>query len=516
MRFSHTFSRFAIISAFFIFTFFILSSSLAYAADSSGLVGVTAISPWKLESLPCRALNYALELQNKDSAPHVYHLSMDNYAQYVKFDINDFELGIGKSKVVKLDIVLPCSVNGNQALNLNIKPSDANYHAKVQLYADIKSDYTREISVAPVSVCRGEVGKGSLQISNPSTTPNMFLLDSDSRAIALDANNAVLPPNSQAYFNFTVKPLSKLGLTTVGFVIKDFSGTEKIPFSVTVKNCDHEFVLLDKKIIAVSGVEDTFQIPVSGSGDFKLAIDGPEWISLNTESLSLSDEKKDGAITLKINAIEGVEPGDYDVLILAKNGETASEKIVVIVTGSDFVRYVRSYIYQIIVALLALAVVIFFFTSKGGKPKENKVTEVKETTTTAFDALDLDKLELKDNCKILTEVKVNVEKKSPFWRYLAIVVVLLGSIGTLVGYYFDALWNSLSGTWSYLAESFNGFFSNYSYELDVFLQYVQTYWQYVASLSLSLTSFIAKGVSIKCMISFSRCLILRLTRKYMR
>lgn len=475
-----------------IITLFLLAFS-SIAAFSP--IGISSVTPWKVESLPCRTLSYTLELTNNEQTPQKYHFSAENYAKYIVFSVNDIEIIPQESKQVTIYATLPCSVSGDITFNLKIKPLAAKYSAYVQLSANIKPDYTREISVAPVSVCKGEPGKGSVHVLNPSATPNKVYISASLPSwMELQANSALLPPNSQADFNFSVYSNAALGDHSVGFTVKDFSGTTEVPFVVNVKNCDHEFLLQDRSILAVKGVSERFNIPVKGSGEFKLALQGPKWAVLETEQLNLP---KDTMITVSFNVSDDIEVGDYDIIVLAQNGETVNDKIIVSVTGNIFVKLLREYSYHLLGMLALLALIFAGFRHSPKKSKDDEI-EIEEETdkSSAFDNVDFN---LGDNVKVFKKFEVNPSKKSNGWMVWAGAVLVLAGIAALFGMYFGQIsscladkLNWISGiVWPYLSGA-HGFFTwklsflypYYAwgvYYLKYALNYIAAYWQYLAS-----------------------------------
>ncbi len=428
-----------------------VSSITAYSP-----VEIKAVSPWQIESLPCRAVTYEFDIVNNDKITRKYHLSVDKYPKYVEFSDNDFSIVSGKSKRVAMYTVLPCSVSGEVILNLRVQLEALDYAVQSPFHINIKSDYTREISIAPLSVCKGEFGKGSLHILNPSTTPNLFLLTASlPRWMELEANKVLLPPNSQVDFNYTIYPDSKIGDHNIGFVIKDFSGTEEIPFTVKINDCENNFKLLDHKVLAVVGLQEEFKIPFTGLKDsMSFALQAPDWVTME-ENLA---EKY---LTFEVDASD-VVPGDYGVIVLAENGKTVSEKLVVSVTGSKIIKYLRSYMYYLLGLIVLIAAVgfgMYKYSCKMPKIKsfdfkklKRKVKKVKVpkiiTKKSAFDDFDFAKFELDDKVKILKKFDVDFEPRSWLWLWILTgvlgVLAILGGIGYVIWRYFGTAWKWLT------------------------------------------------------------------------
>ncbi|MFA5142208.1 MAG: hypothetical protein WC471_04530 [Candidatus Woesearchaeota archaeon] len=497
-------------TTFLIFTLILLITSVS-ALDP---IGVKAVSSWKLDSLPCRALSYDLELSNNDNVVHTYAISVDKYAQYVKFSSSSLVIEAGMSAPLKVDVTLPCSVSGEVELLVKVKPVGFNYAAQFPLFVNIKPDYSREISIAPLEVCQGEEKQGFLEVSNPSTTPNMFLIQADlPRWIRLDANKVVLPPKAETKFSFTILADSKVGETPVTFAVKDFSGVEEIPFNVNVKNCKHEFILNDKSIIAVSGMNEKFNLPVSGSGDFKLTIQGPEWVTLETKELKLNDEQQ--FITLSVDAtFEGVESGDYEVLIIAKNGETVTEKLNITVSSNSVVKFVRNYALYIIAAIivLLLLVKVFFFRGKKAKKEEPKVEKVEEKKADnkeeahAFDKIDMETYVPVDSCKTIAPIVIDRKPFfTPFKKLILFVLVFIGLLCLIWWQYAYQIMGALywyqdwcSSVWlqagNYLAVAYN-YVANLGADA---LYYVGPYsWYIVAGLAVVILVIILDHLHMK-------------------
>ncbi len=480
-------SKIALIITLFLLTF---SSITAFSP-----IGISSVTPWKVESLPCRTLSYTLDLTNNEQALQKYHLSIDDYVKYAAFSANDFEVMPTESRQVTVYVTLPCSVSGEITFNLKVKPLAGKYSAYLPLFADIKPDYTREISVAPVSVCKGEPGKGSVHVLNPSTTPNKVqIIASLPSWMELQANSAMLPPNSQADFNFSVYSSAALGDHTVGFTVKDFSGITEVPFTVNIRNCDHEFLLQDKTILAVKGISEKFNIPVKGSGDFNLALQGPEWAVLETEKLSLP---KDTMFTISLNVSDDIEAGSYDLVVLAQNGEVVNDKIIISVTGNLFVKLLREYSYHLlgVLALLALISVCFKHFNKKSKGDEIEIEEETDKPS-AFDNIDFN---LGDNVKVFKKFEVNPPKKSTGWMAWAGAGLVLVGIAALFGIYFGQIsscladkwdwilgivWPYISGIYGFFAGKLSFIYPYYAwgvYYLKYALNYIAAYWQYLAS-----------------------------------
>lgn len=456
-----------------------ISSICAYS-----IIEVKTITPWDIESLPCRELKYELEISNIDKNVNKYHLSVPKYENYVEFSENDFVIEPEKLRRIAVYVKLPCSVSGEINLDLYIQKDEQDGAIKVPLRANIKSDYTREISVMPVSVCRGETGTGSLHILNPSTTPNLFLVTGSlPRWFDLKGNKALLPGNSQADFNFTISQNSKIGEHLVGLTVKDFSGTEEIPVTINIQDCENNFELLDTKILAVVGLEESFKIPFTGLKDsMSLAIQAPEWITME-------QNYSDNFLTLNINPLE-IESGDYEVNVLAQNGKTVSEKLTVTVTTSKILKFIRTYFLNLIILLIILLLGVGYCVFNKRKPFNkiniiqnlkdlknkinfSKISALKLNKDLSFDNFDLTNFELQNKVKILTEFKVDVVTSSRKW--VKILGYILGAILILSGIVY-VIWRYF---WAWMIEKVM-FLVPVKQKIVSALLSMTIYWEYIA------------------------------------
>jgi len=298
-----------------------LFSSFVFAVTP---MSVNVVSDFEISSLPCRTLNYEIEVTNNDVLEHQYEISVDKYSDYVNLPA-EFILHSGERKGFFVTARLPCSINGHQEFNVKIKPVDASYGANVKLVANIEADYAREISVLPVSVCANEIGTGALHVKNPTSTPNIItVIGNYPKWFNILGNKVTLVGNSQADFNFTING-AEPGHSIVGLVVNDFSGSEEIPLDIDVINCNNELTLLDTSVTLISGEIENFSLPVKGSGQFELAVQGPEWLKLSSESLIIDGQNKVyfEAFPIGENVI-----GSYDVVLMARNELVENSSII--------------------------------------------------------------------------------------------------------------------------------------------------------------------------------------------
>ncbi|MBS3112506.1 hypothetical protein J4418_00270 [Candidatus Woesearchaeota archaeon] len=486
----------------------LISSVYAYSSDD-----LQFISPRYVNSLPCREIKFQFQIMNSENIINQYHLSVPKYEKYVDFSENDLVIAPGKSKRVVAYAILPCSLSGEVNLDLYVEIKDREGAIKVPLKIDIKSDYSREVSIAPVTVCKGKFGKGSVHVYNPTATPNLILLSADlPHWIELQGNKVVLPENAQADFNFTVYPDSEVGEYLIGFSIKDFSGTEEIPFTVNIKDCENDFKLLNTKLLVVSGLEEEFYVPFSGLREsMSLALQAPEWITMERNISG-------NYLTLKVKALD-VEAGDYDVIVLAQNGETVTQKLKVSVTQNAVVKFLRSYIYLILILLSAIVLLIYagskYNISKynilnrlkplfnGLKVKKIKNTGLEKLTekiqigakfpkfnpVISFENFDFANFEFKDKVKILKEFKVDFEPMSKVWLWVLLGFALLSVIVYAIWNYFSQVWSLGLGKINFLILSGQELV-NFWIKKSGFLLFVKkwlvyfalqafAYWQYI-------------------------------------
>lgn len=300
---------------------------------------------------------------------------------------NAYKLSIKAPRWMELDKKYPV-IDANQSVELYINTSpkeegDYNITLKAEslrgnLYLEksllVKARKCHELELKlpgeKDAVCAGSVKKYRFDVDNKGDSRSSIDIEINAPdwVTASEDNLNIKPNESKRVIVIANPPLDTTGKHNVEITVSIQNTTIKKTQNMEIqiisgKQCS-AFEFLVPKIMSINNSEQILQIPVKNKGamenNYSFAIDSPEFIKLQTQSLNLEPNEQ-GFIELSIKNNQdnnSTLEGTYEVLIQASTDDQAYSEVIKISIGdNNFLEFVQIYLLYIIVGIGVILII---------------------------------------------------------------------------------------------------------------------------------------------------------------
>lgn len=398
-----------------------------------------AYGPVILKTSQCTSSQFPIEIRNSGSMESTYFIEVDGTAaDWIKFSALSFKLAPGQSTIVTGFLDIPCEAYGDYTLDIYILTS---YGLEKVIMQDITVEQSLNVDIKAnvwsqkVSACQKAVY--DLTVVNPSTFTDTYTLQVDQfkSVTEFSSNEFTLEANTSEDVIVEIQP-------------KDcaVTGEYDVVFSATAKKTGTSAaIVLDLDIedtgmaIIADGVdsiksevteESAVELSVFNKHDsaktYTLSLDGPSWVSKDTNSLSIGAEESETFI-LYIKPSQSVKPDDYKVTITATDSEGAefSKDIVIKLRKSTiFSKLFGDYLIHTILGIILFVIMvgaIYFiverFTNKDAQKAREKRKKERAKKKEELKKLKEKEKKLKEKEKLKKAKLLEKEKQKAVKKY---------------------------------------------------------------------------------------------------
>lgn len=286
-------------------------------------------------SCPCSPVEYEINIKNTGSYDEIFDINVSKYAEYATLSESSIFLRPNENKNVVIYYNLPCEIYGEKELSVEIVAERAQYLAKVPLKLNIRNCYDYSItSNSQFSLCEGSALATPITIENNADFFNTFILKTSGKYAKIENNSITLAPNQSGATNLVVDA-SELKAGNYSFNILSTSERgelqKEIEASLSVEKCkDFVFKILEPEGKKISSESYDYQILIKNTGTrtgtFKIEVDGPEWMTLEKNSITL-EQGEEGNVILKANIPQDFSGTAYAIVKVSEDSISYSKKI---------------------------------------------------------------------------------------------------------------------------------------------------------------------------------------------
>jgi len=302
------------------------------------------VTPEKL-ACACVDTEYSITLENLGDFTETFELSVDGLAEeWTTLSVEELSVGAGEKRAFSAVVSPPCNVHGVYEVEFNAKAIDSLASATATSDLDIQPCYEYELGLSQdsFSLCENIESEFSLSIKNLGTANNTFKINTEPNWISADRT-----VNIDSGAEKTVKLTALPAFGTAGefdLEVEVLSEKGSVKKSVTsdlnVEKCYGVSAKLSKSEENICDVERdySYEIAVSNSGKLQdtvtLAVDGPEWASLEDKKVVLNPEGE-RTTNLNINFPSDVKKDNYKIKIKITSDNGAESEIALDLNVAD-------------------------------------------------------------------------------------------------------------------------------------------------------------------------------------
>ena len=347
----------------------------------------------------CMQTQSEVVLKNTGKTPQTITLSTNGkIADYVKFSAITTQLDQGKSKKIKVYYDIPCDLKPKTyTLDLYFTGFETEKELTQEVIVQQLDSLELKTTETTKTIQPGEEAQFFLSLKNPSQlveTYSISIENDEKLEVITTEEEKTLQPNETIPLTITAK--AKETITTGEFKIIVNIKTEKtlleklMPLELTIENSNLLEIAKNVKTIRTDYQKSSAKLTLRNKGEktasYALLLEGPEWITLETTSLTLESQEEQ-QITLILDPQDEVKKAEYDLVIKASvGGAEYSKKIIIKLKPKNF--FERNTVLTILFILILLsgltgAVAFVHFSRKPSFKKKlkffkKKIKEIKK------------------------------------------------------------------------------------------------------------------------------------------
>jgi len=285
---------------------------------------------------PSDTASYEFIITNTGDYSDTYRLEVEGAAQnWVTLSETTLSLEKGESKSVFAFLSVPVDALGEKDFSLVVDPVNGNSIQSSRALINVEPCFN--FDVAPekdfISLCENSVESIPIAIDNTGSVSNRYALELEGPEWAnLDRDNLLIDGGRSDSVNLLLNPGYRDdgdSIITLD-VLSDRGEIEATnQFKADVQRCYDVFVSAEKENDKIcNSLSNSYSVNIKNTGkfnnDFQLALDGPEWASLDRGLVSL-DSDEESSLTLEVNPPFDAAAGEYPITVKAASVD--SDKI---------------------------------------------------------------------------------------------------------------------------------------------------------------------------------------------
>jgi len=284
---------------------------------------------------PCSPVQYEISIKNTGSYDEIFNINVSKYPEYAALSESSILLRPNENKNIIVYYNLPCEISGEKDLSVEISAEKSQYLAKVPLKLNIKDCYDYSLtSNSQFTVCEGESASSLITLENKADFFNTFELRTSENFAEIENNSMALAPNQSGATNLVV---DCSGLDAGNYSFDILSQSERgqsqkdVSAGLTVEKCrDFFFEVFEPEGRKIASKDYDYQILIQNkgtkAGNFKVQVDGPEWMKLD-KNITAINAGEEGKVILKASIPEDFSGKAYARVTVTEDWLADSKRI---------------------------------------------------------------------------------------------------------------------------------------------------------------------------------------------